>query len=289
MRRFLLGAMSDAERVAVEDRFVADDELFASLTDTEDELVEAYARGELAPDEAAAFKQGLLSVPAIRRRAETLRTLHRVLERAGEAATPEPRRPWLIWGFWRYAAIGAALVLLAGVAWWSLRVEPGAKPLQAGDPRGPAAAPTPAPTLSAPSPTPLVAETDPNNPVPKRPKVEPEPSPAAPSTIATLVLAGGLTRGTGDMPVLELAPEIGLVRVQLTLEASDYTRYRVSLFDAVGRQVWRSGPVPPRGLAVLVGVPARSLRAGDYRIGLEGNNDGQYLNVDNYAFRVRVR
>lgn len=51
MTRFLLGQLSDEERKAVEERFLADDEYFAQLLVMEDSLVDDYVLGRLTDDQ----------------------------------------------------------------------------------------------------------------------------------------------------------------------------------------------------------------------------------------------
>lgn len=51
MTRFLLGQLSDDERKAVEERFLADDEYFAQLLAIEDSLVDDYVLGRLTADQ----------------------------------------------------------------------------------------------------------------------------------------------------------------------------------------------------------------------------------------------
>jgi hypothetical protein len=286
-RRFLLGTLPEAERQALENRFVDDDESFASLSAAEDDLVEEYARGELAPDERALFEKGLLSVPAIRRRAELLRTLQARLERTEPDLIIGRKRSFLFQGFWRFAAVAGAVVLLAGVAWWWLRGRSGDAPTA---PRAVTAgvnqpAPLP-PSTPAPTNPPVPVPTGGTKPTPPT-NENTAPLPVQP-TIATLVLVGGMTRGGGGATLLELAPQTDAVRIELTLETNDYPQYRATLYDENSRQIWRSGPTPARGPAVAISLPGRLLRAGDYRIKLEGSADGQYLNVDNYPFRVRI-
>jgi hypothetical protein len=285
-RRFLLGTLPEAERQALEDRFVEDKELFASLSAAEDELVEEYARGELAPDERILFEKRLLSVPGIRRRAELLRMLRVRLERTEPDLIIGTKRTLLFQNFWRFAAVAGAIVLLAGVAWWWFRGRSGDSP---SGPRTVTAGVNQLPTLppSAPGPTypPEPVPTGGTKPIP-RTNENTAPPPVQP-TIATLVLLGGMTRGGGGTTVLELAPQTDAVRIELTLETNDHQQYRATLYDENSRQIWRSGPIEARGSAIAISLPGRLLHAGDYRIKLEGSADGQYLNVDNYTFRVR--
>ena len=131
-RRYLLGALSEAEEEALEREYFADPEKFEQVWAAENELVDNYARGRLSGVDRERFERRYLSSPERRRWVAFAEGLVRVADAEGEEDVPAPRRelaasvPW--WrsalgrlrvpagaSAWPFAAVAAAAVLL--VAW----------------------------------------------------------------------------------------------------------------------------------------------------------------------------
>ena len=62
MRRYLLGLLPEPEQAALEERFFEDGEILGEMRAVEGDLVDAYVRGRLAPDEKSVFESHYLSV-----------------------------------------------------------------------------------------------------------------------------------------------------------------------------------------------------------------------------------
>jgi hypothetical protein len=123
--RFLLNELSEPERIAIEDEFFVDDDRLAIVESAEDELIDAYARGELPEERRQRFEKRFLATASQRARvafASALATLAADGARVPEADAPTPLRPRaptapsrrrlrpIIW----QAAMAAALVLGLG-------------------------------------------------------------------------------------------------------------------------------------------------------------------------------
>ena len=65
-RRYLLGEMSESERSAFEEKYFADARVFEQVLQTEQELVDSYARGQLSPQARGLFERSYLSHPGRR-------------------------------------------------------------------------------------------------------------------------------------------------------------------------------------------------------------------------------
>jgi hypothetical protein len=102
MKRYLLGRMSVEERDSFEERYFPEPLLAQELAATETELIDAWARGELAEEDRRAVEEVLLASPAQR---DTVRTA-RLLQQRDETKS----FPWL--------ALAASLVVIAGAGWW---------------------------------------------------------------------------------------------------------------------------------------------------------------------------
>lgn len=108
-RRYLLGAMDEAEREAFRERLLADAELFSEVEAEELEILDAYSRGEGSADERQAVEGQLLCSPLQRRRLLVGRAL------ASHRKSVD----------WRFAAIGIAALLCVGVfSFWRWKSAP---------------------------------------------------------------------------------------------------------------------------------------------------------------------
>jgi hypothetical protein len=136
MTRYLLGELSEEERVRLEEQFFTDEEYYERLLAREDELTYDYAQGDLSPRERGRFEERFLASAEGRRKAGFARAL---IEKASEfkaagareASRPEqsPRRPSLsaLFGFRRpalgFSLAAAALVVALGAAWLMLETK----------------------------------------------------------------------------------------------------------------------------------------------------------------------
>ena len=308
LRKFLLGTLPAAEREAIEDRFMVEGELFVALNAAEEDLLEEYARGELSASEREQIERQLLVVPRNRERARLLRTMQTAFERThATAAEPERQtffRKFFQPQFWRYALPAAAfLFLVCGLGWWLLRGrEQGA--LQADK--------TPRPDITAPpqkrqpppqsSPEPsrnAHPQKDGDNPnvnhspdAPKNSQPDNDAAPphrsALPPVIATLVLSASVTRSEGRVPELSLPAEAQAAQVKLVLDTNDYAGYRAVLSDEDGVPVWTSGTLKARNQIIMLNIPRRFLREGDYFLKLSGLEANTSAPVAEHSFRVRT-
>ncbi len=140
LRQYLLGQLNDparqTERETVECYF-EDDEAFEDLLETENELMGQYLRGELSPEDHAAFAEYLNRLPDGRERLAFTKTLIEAVrpQAATEAATVhlpsgQPSRPeaerapvswWqAVWMMIRQPALAALLILLGAAMTWLL-------------------------------------------------------------------------------------------------------------------------------------------------------------------------
>jgi hypothetical protein len=295
LTQYLLGQMSETERVEIEDRFFADDALFEYLAAIETELIDAYVRGELPePDRL----RRLLGSPRLRARIAVARRLNEravmftapAVSAAGPAntsrKTPAPgsapreqgQKP--IAGVPAKkttspvtAAIAAGLVLVAGVAgWWAFQSK--SPQVSAG-----IAAPS-APTEGRP-----IALSMPAAPPPVLVLVSATPGPVA------LVLAPG-SASTRETSAMLTKPEgADVLRIQIDHHGSGYERYAV-VITRERERIWAetaAAPRAPGASGTIVQFPAGTLAAGDYLVTLSGGamqaRKLQY--IADYALRVR--
>ena len=75
MTRYLLGDISDEERVRLEEHYFVDDGVFEQLSAFEDELIDDYVRGELAEPRRKQFELYFLNSAERRREARVCEIL----------------------------------------------------------------------------------------------------------------------------------------------------------------------------------------------------------------------
>ena len=274
LRRYLLGELPEEERLALEERYFAADDVFAGLLAAEDELAEAYLSGALSAAERERYERVFLSTPAGRR---TLR----LAEDLGGRLSLRPPRPRAASARWRHAlgpaAIAAAVVVAAAAGIW----------VTTGRDRG---HPTLARTAERPAPRPVAPSHD-GAPSPGSGSLEARPLPAPGGAILSVMLAAGLVRDAGPSKAFAIPPETTTVRLVLLLPRDDYPRYRVSLQTPEGDERMARSGLTPRHLDSGPGIearfPARRLEPGTYVAIVSGvMADGRTEPAGEYVFRV---
>jgi len=109
--------------------------------------------------------------------------------------------------------------------------------------------------------------------------------------IATLLITPGLMRGPGGPAELLVAPGTSKIKLELGLEAVEYTKYRAVIKDARGGVIARSNLRASRTQKFLtLQLPAARFPAGDYILHLSGlTSVGAVEPVSDYPFRIRSK
>jgi hypothetical protein len=316
-RRFFLGEMSDDERGAFEAAFVSDEGLFEQARAVEDELVEAYVRGTLAPAEREKFEHCFLTTARRRGRVEFTRTmLGRMAGQRSEAAAeikttgPTTTQP-SVWGSivslfktprFAYGAACALLALIVG-GWFLLRnsnrpevarqvtptptVQSVRPDVNGNSTAGGNVSTGPNANSSAKAPSNANASSNAGGATPNSNQNPRTPKRPAEASAPVLALFAGAVRGGGKVPELNLPPDAPGADLQLHLESQDYKVYRAEVVDPDGTRVFRSGNLTAKNSAINLYVPARSLARGDYLVKLSGlNPQHEPESVADYALRV---
>lgn len=301
---YLLGGLDEGERDRVEGRYQSDDDFYLRLRVAEDELIDAYAAGELSGADREMFERAYLTNPARLRKVEANREL---LELIARQSAPRPSRLRGFVGSVLRAVPGrgvslqyslAGLLLLAafaGLLWWLLadrsrargeleqaraewrqKEEEYRRRLAESEQRP--APPSPADTPPA-VPRPVEGVEQAQQP-PKQndSKKDGRSGRGAPSpVVAFALLRGGLrSPGAGAQGTLVIPRGAVLVRLSVDLERNRYQDYRVSIQKVGGGEVLnrrvakgRQGPSSER---VRVDLPASLFRSGDYILKVTGSD-----------------
>lgn len=125
IRRFLLGTLDEAERLAFEERLLVEDELAEHVAAEERDLLDAHLRGELSANDAECLEAGLLTTPVGRDHAEVAKALHQLDESSRQThmvsgATPSSHRRHAVRRstVWWAGAAAAVLLVVVGGRWW---------------------------------------------------------------------------------------------------------------------------------------------------------------------------
>jgi anti-sigma factor RsiW len=91
IKRYLLGELSAEEQTALEDEYFLDRVKYDQLRQAEDDLIDSYARGALAPADRERFEQAYLANPQRRRHVKFSRAFARVMDEELSARSPIER------------------------------------------------------------------------------------------------------------------------------------------------------------------------------------------------------
>lgn len=320
LRPYLLDEMSDEERNAIEEKFLADDDFFDELAAVEDELYYDYKQGTLSTKEKIAFEQKFLSTAQDLLKADFTEAFLQATEEVATKKTTE--------GFWqsisaffnfsnanfRLGAALASVLLLLGIGFWVLK-NVNREPIVVELPKEI--------NTELPTPTPIdenlikekqkeqeelekklaeekqKSEQDANKikEIEKqKEKVEKEieankPKNVTPQTpqktFIALVLSPGLVRGNGSNTAkIKLTPEIKTVNLTLPIKKdfqNEDFKIVVRNIDS-GAAIISSTAKKGKKTSVYLGVPAKNLPRGAYEVVLISSADNEEL--DSYYFNV---
>jgi len=308
LSRYLLGSLPAEEAERLDELSVTDDEFAARLNEAENDLVDAFARGELSAEAAEQFKKAYLSTPGRREKvrfAETFFSLQQRNRTASPAAVasvlpaekhkhrwPFFSTPWLFtqWGF-----AGVALLLFVSTGYLAMsnfrlrqRIDRSEQARvsaeqQEQDLRHQLE------TRTAANPTAFGPETT---------------QPADDSLlgklklgklrVAAFVLLPSL-RDSSSPPSVAVSSDTDLVVIKLQLEANDFPSYRVAIEEsATRRSLWTSSDLKPfldgEKHFVSFAFPPKLLNPQNYMVQLKGVlANGAAELVSTYPFKGVVK
>jgi hypothetical protein len=314
--RYLLGELTESEQEQFEEAYFGDDLLFERFLAVKDDLIDSYARHELAGPKRERFEQHFLATASRRERVDSAREFIRAVsarphQESGQTETAQSKlglSPWQsflrLFGPGRLVAqvafAGLLLVAVVGLLVLFKRQRDGAERLrqeaaarqqqeeQDARPVGPA--PTSGLDIggqrssianSQPSPTPPVPSHDTNR-----------PAPLLPAQVASLSLIPFSSRADDSTPLsLKLGPETRLVRLSLIFKDNDHRSYDVTIRTVEGESVVHQRRLKvqksPEGQRVMVTFDSAILRGQDYIITLNGlTPTGNLEAINDYHLRV---
>lgn len=299
--RYLLGELSEQEQAALEQRYLSDPQVFNQVLQVESELVDAYARGQLSTEMRERFENSYLKHPARRERVEFARALTtRIDERQASVTRAERSAVHISWKQRLLAIFGGSrpalrfataltivLIALAGIWIFVNSRQRQREAAQIQTPRenqerqeqtaSQQSAPTPQlpPETSQPSPAPITN--------------------AAPPTVSLALTVGGVRSADGGATQTLVIPhDTSQAQILLNLKDDTYPRYRVSLRQIGGPEIFTQTNIRPRstkaGARFVFKVPAVRFTSGDYALTLSGiTPEGEVDDLNKSLFRVEKR
>lgn len=301
---YLLGTLPEKVTERLDELSITDDDFAVRLTAAEDDLVDAYVRGELSVEMEKRFRSFYLSSPKRQEKVRFAETLLAHERRAALATNPEspgssirvplgefPKRPR---GFfhlipqWGFAAVAIVLLVVAAfLLMQNRRLDTQIRQSEAEraqlqqnqqelDKRVQQQRPADSGTAAGPS---TAGATSRKVPI---------------ASIPAFVLSPAL-RGAGSIATISVPADAKQIKVMLQLEAADFSKYRVTLNDPVAdHAIWRSGEIraQAKGEAKSVSMllPTTPLKPQNYIFELSGiTSRGTPEFISSYPFRLVLK
>jgi len=314
--RYLLGELSEQEQTELEEAYFADDSLFERFLAVKDDLIDAYARGDLTGPSRERFEQHFLASEPRQQRVEEARGFIRAVTAAStnpaavNTNNPAPAATTTSWWqpisslfasrplIWQAALAAGLLMALAGSLllvrqFQNQRAErervqnEEATRRKQEEERLRVQAPPGNEDQSARSSNTASNENDKN----PQPKTVNNKQTSAPTQVASLVLLPFNSRDVSGTNSLTLHSDTRAVRLQLVFKGESYSRYDVVLRTVGGEQVLHRGGLKAAangaGKSVTLIFNPSLLRNQDYIMTLNGlTATGQLEAIDDYYFRV---
>ena len=322
--RYLLGELSEQEQAQLEEAYFANDTRFENFLAVKQDLIDAYARGDLSGVKREQFEQHFLASGPRRQRVKEAKEFIRAVSAAplSETIVNAPINssklssdvPW-----WRsfsnlfalrplvFRGAVAALLLLVLAGSWVLarryqREQANREELHRAalrqkeeELRRPTLTPgNENSTGLANNATTNLNSSKPPSTSSKAPQPGPVnngSSPPSSGHVASILLIPFSSRGDGDSNSLLLRPDTRAVRLQLVFKGNDYSRYEVVLRTAEGQEVLHRRELKARtnatGKSVTLALDPSLLRRQDYVVTLNGvTSEGKLETIADYYFRA---
>ena len=310
--QYLLGELPEDQQIEIEDRAFEDNEYLASITAVENDLIDEYVRDEMPEAARRKFETRFLVSGERRKRVEFARALTRV---SAEYVPNEKAAPVTVsWrdsleAFFRslnpvakFAVAAVVLLVLVGGAWLvmeTLRLRSRLTALQAENQsrenlkQQVELQRRQNEELNARLSQEKQQREQSEESLRQLSETANDTTPAPRPIIASLTLLPGISRGGGNKPVLAVAPDARLVRLQIGIDpAEQYKTFAVDLRSVAGRQVWTRENLTARtrrgARSIVFTLPATALKPGEYELKLSGVTEGGASeDVGFYYFNVK--
>jgi hypothetical protein len=292
IRRYLLEGASPEERADLENRYFSDASLFEELTETENDLIDSYVRGELSDFDRQEFERRYLRPPQRRARVQFASALAEISREPRQVVSFQRSSFWQSLRFlfshsspklrWGLAASAVAMVLAIG--WLKTTSD---RSLRASLPSPQSGTHQ---SLSTPTPQAIQAPSGQNAGGTEIARTE-TPELAE----FTMKLTPGISRSIGGTEARAFAvpPKASWIKLRLALDNDDHPAYVAVVETAEGNVIQRIGGLKSQlsggNKVVDLRISSRLIQADDYVVKLSGTlvgTKGGEEEVDVYSFRA---
>jgi anti-sigma factor RsiW len=291
LRSYLLGELPEPEADRLEQRLLAEDELFDLMEALEAELLAASSRGELAPAERERVLRRLASSPQGRERLALAKALNTAADGLSKKA-PAPILPFRPRAaapkeVFQWAALAAAgLLMVAGFSWFSRQTPQAGSsgPVAVHERPAPASPVAPAPQEKPAPPASSSAQTlrEPQR-APER-VAEKQEAPAKRSEPVKAVFALSLMtlRGAEDIEEFHLPSGTDIAELQIDLEGVEASgSFHAAVRSKDKGTIWEKSGLKSRqldwGTALVLDVPAGLLTPGKYEVAIKAGTEAEEM------------
>jgi hypothetical protein len=265
MTDFLLGNLPEEEIERLDELSLTDDDFVNRLQSVDNDLVDAYVRGELSGTTLAQFKSNYLKSPKRQEKVAFAEALQKQINKPAFAA----RRSDFQWGF---AAAAVIILLLGGyLILDNLRLQNQVRQMQAEQESFRQREQQLRKQIADLKNQPTNAKTD---------EVK----------LLAFVLMPQ-TRGVSKIPLIHFPADIDFLALTLKVETNDFPNYSAVLKDpATDQTVWQSEKLKLENNSVQIKIPASLLRPQNFLMELSGISDnGSAEIVSSYPFRIATK
>jgi anti-sigma factor RsiW len=261
---YLLGRLPEPQRALTEERIFMEATIEEDMLATADDLIAAYLKGTLPPDDRTRFESHFLAVPRHQQRLAFMRDLGSAVEQVARSgrAGPEEDKPATLPHQRQFWLVAAALILVvAGLAFVLTRPSEDSN------------------TRTAVVPSPISATPTPSA----------QPQPTTSPAQAPRVHVVRLLPKSSALVTLPLPEETRLLRLEVSVPEGPPS-FDASLKAADGTEAWRTENLAPpaSGRRLVLNIPAEALRSDEYTLRIEGEPLRDVATPPVLSYRVRV-
>lgn len=265
MTDFLLGNLPEEEIERLDELSLTDDDFVLRLQSADNDLVDAYVKGELSGTTLAQFKSNYLKSPKRQEKVAFAQALQKQINKPAFAV----HRPDFQWGF---AAAAIIILLLGGyLIFENLRLQNQVRQMQAEH-----------------------VSLHQREQQLRKQIADLKNQPNGTKTNEVKLLAFVLTpqtRGINKIPLIHFPADIDLLALTLKVETNDFPNYTAVLKDAaMDKTIWRSEKLKVQNNLVQIDVPANLLKPQSYLMELSGiSASGAAEIISSYPFRIATQ
>jgi len=314
IRRYLLGELSEAEQVEIEDRAFADQSVLEQILAVEQDLIDDYVSGDIPQEKRNSFQTHFCASAVRKEKVAFATALAAVVNKAPvaqqdhKATVVEASPSWVtrLTAFFTRPAIAysfaaASLVLFVAATWLAVsgvRLRTEIAQLRTAQESQTAQNQQLEKDLADERVRneELLATRGTSAPRTPAPEIQTLGPPQLPTPTSTVVVAlsllPGISRGSNSVPQLAIARDVSLVKLQIGIDPQEnYQRYRVELRTEKGQQVLARGNLSAHagshGRNIPLSVPASALTNGRFEVELKGiTESGTTEDIGFYYFDV---